>query len=198
MAHLQQHVRERHAPPNGRLLRKHNGQPITHRRYDYLWERLSQHLPWVASQQISTHWLRHTTLTWVNATSASPSPAPTPGTPTPTTRPPPRPTSRRNSTRSSSRWQPSPANPTRSPRKATYESWRVTTGSVPCPASSNPGRGTRRPRRLLPTQWAPLHGERRLADAGRSGDRRDGAPNWIDAERRVSGTACVGKPNPGI
>jgi hypothetical protein len=22
-------------------------------------------LPWVATQQISTHWLRHTTLTWV-------------------------------------------------------------------------------------------------------------------------------------
>jgi len=65
MTHLQQHARERHAPPNGRLLRKHNGQSITHRRYDYLWERLSQHLPWVASQQISTHWLRHTTLTWV-------------------------------------------------------------------------------------------------------------------------------------
>src|SRR6266702_6299633 len=26
---------------------------------------LGQHLPWVATQQISTHWLRHTTLTWV-------------------------------------------------------------------------------------------------------------------------------------
>jgi integrase/recombinase XerC len=65
MAHLQQHARERHAPPNGRLLRKNNGKPITHRRYDYLWGRLSEHLPWVASQQISTHWLRHTTLTWV-------------------------------------------------------------------------------------------------------------------------------------
>jgi integrase/recombinase XerC len=65
MAHLQQHARERYAPPNGRLLRKNNGKPITHRRYDYLWGRLSEHLPWVASQQISTHWLRHTTLTWV-------------------------------------------------------------------------------------------------------------------------------------
>lgn len=65
MTHLQAHARERHAPPHGRLLRKHNGNPITHRRYDYLWERLSQHLPWVASQQISIHWLRHTTLTWV-------------------------------------------------------------------------------------------------------------------------------------
>jgi integrase/recombinase XerC len=31
----------------------------------YLWKRLGAHLPWVASQQVSTHWLRHTTLTWV-------------------------------------------------------------------------------------------------------------------------------------
>ena len=65
MVHLQQHAQERNAPPEDRLLRKHTGQPITHRRYDYLWERLSRHLPWVAAQQISTHWLRHTTLTWV-------------------------------------------------------------------------------------------------------------------------------------
>jgi integrase/recombinase XerC len=31
----------------------------------YLWRRLGRHLLWVAPQQISTHWLRHTTLTWV-------------------------------------------------------------------------------------------------------------------------------------
>jgi integrase/recombinase XerC len=30
-----------------------------------LWSRIGTHLPWVAVQQISTHWLRHTTLTWV-------------------------------------------------------------------------------------------------------------------------------------
>lgn len=65
MTHLQHHVRERQATPDSRLLRKHNGAPITHRRYDYLWERIGRHLPWVAAQQISTHWLRHTTLTWV-------------------------------------------------------------------------------------------------------------------------------------
>lgn len=27
--------------------------------------RLGKHLPWVAAQQVSTHWLRHTTLTWL-------------------------------------------------------------------------------------------------------------------------------------
>ena len=35
------------------------------RRYDHLWARIGRHLPWVATQQISTHWIRHTTLTWV-------------------------------------------------------------------------------------------------------------------------------------
>jgi integrase/recombinase XerC len=65
MHHLQRHGEERGAPPVGQLLRAHAGRPITHRRYDHLWHRLGTHLPWVATQQISTHWLRHTTLTWV-------------------------------------------------------------------------------------------------------------------------------------
>ncbi|MGW5082073.1 tyrosine-type recombinase/integrase [Micromonospora echinospora] len=53
------------AAPTERLLRYRNGRPITSRRHDYLWQRLGKHLPWVATQQISSHWLRHTTLTWV-------------------------------------------------------------------------------------------------------------------------------------
>lgn len=65
MTHLQDHVRERPAPPGERLLRYRGGRSITSRRYDHLWERIGSHLPWVATQQISTHWLRHTTLTWV-------------------------------------------------------------------------------------------------------------------------------------
>ncbi len=47
------------------LLRYRDGQPLTSRRYDQLWHRIGQQLPWVAAQAISTHWLRHTTLTWV-------------------------------------------------------------------------------------------------------------------------------------
>lgn len=39
--------------------------PLTGRRYDYLWSRLGRHLPWVAAQQVTIHWLRYTTLTWV-------------------------------------------------------------------------------------------------------------------------------------
>ncbi|WP_157367825.1 hypothetical protein [Alloactinosynnema sp. L-07] len=51
--------------PTDQLLRYRNGQPITSRRYDHLWHRIGQQLPWVATQTISTYWLRHTTLTWV-------------------------------------------------------------------------------------------------------------------------------------
>jgi integrase/recombinase XerC len=67
MSHLIVHTKERGAAatPNGPLLRYRSGQRITRRRYDYIWTRLGKHLPWVAAQDVSTHWLRHTTLTWV-------------------------------------------------------------------------------------------------------------------------------------
>jgi integrase/recombinase XerC len=65
MSRLIQHGRHRHAPPDGQLLRYADGRPITSRRYDHLWTRLGRHLPWVRTQQISMHWIRHTTLTWV-------------------------------------------------------------------------------------------------------------------------------------
>ena len=65
MARLIEHGQERHAPPGGQLLRYRNGRPITARRYDGLWARIGRVLPWVRTQQISMHWIRHTTLTWV-------------------------------------------------------------------------------------------------------------------------------------
>jgi len=65
MGRLIEHGRERHAPPDGQLLRYRSGQPITSRRYDHLWTRIGRHLPWVHTQGISMHWIRHTTLTWV-------------------------------------------------------------------------------------------------------------------------------------
>jgi integrase len=65
MTHLRQHAETRHAPFTEQLLRYADGRPISSRRYDHLWTRIGRHLPWVATQQISTHWLRHTTLTWV-------------------------------------------------------------------------------------------------------------------------------------
>lgn len=69
MRHLLKHVQDRGTgDPFDQLLRYGNGSPITHRRYDHLWRRLGQHLTWVATQQVSTHWLRYTTLTWVERT----------------------------------------------------------------------------------------------------------------------------------
>ncbi|MGW4370366.1 tyrosine-type recombinase/integrase [Nocardia takedensis] len=44
---------------DAQLLRYTNGRPITRRRYDHLWSRIGSLLPWVSTQQISTHWLRH-------------------------------------------------------------------------------------------------------------------------------------------
>ncbi|GAB3686496.1 tyrosine-type recombinase/integrase [Saccharopolyspora tripterygii] len=66
MAHLREHAQQRGATkPDDQILRYRNGAPITRRRYDHLWKRIGEHLPWVTTQGVSTHWLRHTTLTWV-------------------------------------------------------------------------------------------------------------------------------------
>jgi integrase len=66
MDHLLGHAEHRGATePAAPLLRYAHGEPITRRRYDHLWDRLGRYLPWIHSQNISTHWLRHTTLTWV-------------------------------------------------------------------------------------------------------------------------------------
>ena len=65
MGRLVQHGQDRHTPGGGQLLRYADGRPVTSRRYDHLWTRLGRHLPWVRTQQISMHWIRHTTPTWV-------------------------------------------------------------------------------------------------------------------------------------
>ncbi|WP_232840353.1 MULTISPECIES: tyrosine-type recombinase/integrase [Nocardia] len=64
MTRLSQH-RDLSPEPNGQLLRYRNGHPITRRRYDHLWNRIGRELPWVTTRQITTHWLRHTTITWI-------------------------------------------------------------------------------------------------------------------------------------
>ena len=66
MRNLLAHADDRGATgPADQVLRYRTGVTITARRYDHLWQRIGRHLPWVAAQQISTHWLRHNTLTWV-------------------------------------------------------------------------------------------------------------------------------------
>ncbi|MFD4636867.1 hypothetical protein ACFWN2_06100 [Lentzea sp. NPDC058436] len=65
MWHLLQHVEHRGSPMNGRLLRNAKRAQITYHSYDYLWNRLGENLTWAGKQGVSTHWLRDTTLTWV-------------------------------------------------------------------------------------------------------------------------------------
>jgi integrase/recombinase XerC len=65
MSRLIQHAQDRGAEPGGPLLRYADGHPLTTRRYDHLWVRIGRALPWAAAQGVSMHWLRHTTLTWV-------------------------------------------------------------------------------------------------------------------------------------
>jgi site-specific recombinase XerC len=58
--HLDDHARTRGAVlPTDALLRYRTGQAITSRRYDHLWKRIGDQVPWVAAQGVSTHWLRH-------------------------------------------------------------------------------------------------------------------------------------------
>ncbi len=54
MRHLLDQTDARGAEQSARLLRYRDGQPITSRRYDYLWTRIKQQLPWAAAQQAST------------------------------------------------------------------------------------------------------------------------------------------------
>ncbi|MEV6527301.1 tyrosine-type recombinase/integrase [Longispora sp. NPDC051575] len=69
MGCLLDHGRKRgDGDPFGQLLRYDTGKPITARRYDHLWGRIGKHLPWVATQQVTMHWIRYTTLTWVERT----------------------------------------------------------------------------------------------------------------------------------
>ncbi|UGT60352.1 hypothetical protein [Nocardia asteroides] len=68
MRHLLDHADKRRSPRSGPLLRYRSGRPISSRRFDYIWNRLGTELPWVSAHGITMHWLRHTTLTWVERT----------------------------------------------------------------------------------------------------------------------------------
>ncbi|RLK58352.1 tyrosine-type recombinase/integrase [Actinokineospora cianjurensis] len=66
MTALVAHARRRGAEHgNDTVLRYLNGRPVTGRRYDHLWARLGDYIEPVRTQGITAHWLRHTTLTWV-------------------------------------------------------------------------------------------------------------------------------------
>jgi integrase len=54
--------------PADAVLRYASGRPLTRRRYDLMWARVRRALPWAEKLKLSTHWLRHTTITWVERT----------------------------------------------------------------------------------------------------------------------------------
>ncbi|MFL6116838.1 MAG: tyrosine-type recombinase/integrase [Catenulispora sp.] len=51
--------------PGDALLRRADGSPLSPRHYETLWARVRSALPWADALGISAHWLRHTTITWV-------------------------------------------------------------------------------------------------------------------------------------
>jgi len=65
-AALDRHARERGAVrSHDALLRRLDHAPVTGRHYDALWRRIRSLLPWAGAHGVSAHWLRHTTITWV-------------------------------------------------------------------------------------------------------------------------------------
>lgn len=65
-AALARHARSRGAKhAHDVLLRRLDHQPLSPRHYDALWKRIRNQLPWAKAHGVSTHWLRHTTITWV-------------------------------------------------------------------------------------------------------------------------------------
>ncbi|WP_447002514.1 tyrosine-type recombinase/integrase [Saccharothrix isguenensis] len=66
MASLLHHAHRRGArEQDSPVLRYLDGDPLTRKRYETLWGRIGKHVDTVHTRMISTHWLRHTTLTWV-------------------------------------------------------------------------------------------------------------------------------------
>ncbi|MBF6497407.1 tyrosine-type recombinase/integrase [Nocardia cyriacigeorgica] len=66
MDHLTQHIERRGGfDSTPRVLRYRNGSPISRRRYDTLSNRIRRNLPWAEALGVTAHWIRHTTITWV-------------------------------------------------------------------------------------------------------------------------------------
>jgi integrase len=67
MAALIDHAEQRNPEggPEEPLFRRRNGSPISWDYFDKLWARIGRTLPWITTLGVSSHWLRYTTLTWV-------------------------------------------------------------------------------------------------------------------------------------
>ncbi|OLT20340.1 hypothetical protein BJF78_35590 [Pseudonocardia sp. CNS-139] len=70
MRHLLAHAENRGgaADPDGPLLRYRSGKPMGQARYRNIWKRVRAAVPWAARRNVTAHWLRHTTITWVERT----------------------------------------------------------------------------------------------------------------------------------
>ncbi|WP_284742282.1 tyrosine-type recombinase/integrase [Amycolatopsis sp. RTGN1] len=51
--------------PNDQVLRLRNGIPLHYHNYQTFWNRIWRVLPWAKALGVTSHWLRYTTLTWV-------------------------------------------------------------------------------------------------------------------------------------
>ncbi|WP_170856813.1 tyrosine-type recombinase/integrase [Geodermatophilus africanus] len=55
--------------PQDHVLRYRNGEPLTRRRFNSLFDRLDRHCDWSEQLDVGAHWLRHTTLSDIAAVS---------------------------------------------------------------------------------------------------------------------------------
>ncbi|MFF7941638.1 tyrosine-type recombinase/integrase [Nocardia gamkensis] len=66
MQRVLDHIEARGGPETTeQVLRYRDGRPVGRRRLDYLFKRSRRLLPWAAALGISPHWIRHTTVTFV-------------------------------------------------------------------------------------------------------------------------------------
>lgn len=65
---LRAHVRARPSSTDA-VFRYRDGQPLTDRRFDTLFKRVGDHLPWAKSLGVSLHWIRYSTLTDIRMSS---------------------------------------------------------------------------------------------------------------------------------
>lgn len=65
---LRAHAEHRH-PGCPRVFHFANGRCLTHRRFDTMFHRVGEHLPWAKTLGVSLHWIRYSTLTDIRMTS---------------------------------------------------------------------------------------------------------------------------------